>query len=846
MPAVSKAKKKKAEVIVQNRLNSLARSAAGTVKRVFAEISYSPQKLASVFSPRKRRKRQEDKENEVRGHTERRASRMDTKSTCPVTDPFLVSQFRVDGDYATPTEAPAFTERLWRLPKSTDELNNDVDFNDTASIDTFAFLSSSPTLIPSPTDYSSPRPFPTSPTLPTTPDFAEFIWDFELDEPILDDLFTLEHEDELLAINPCLLFHDEGYPRPPPPESFIERMSRHSTRPGKLREAPLIAEAKLAAGDIHIAARGNHRGSPTNLIFGRAGVGYRDPGFSPFTRNRMWGIQAMLNFYVNPGSTTYGNWGESASMAAIMLNRGRHCARVLARLTRQYIVNREILNLNPYGRWTTSMLADEDLANKLRLHIQSLGTEITAEKVRAYLLDPEVRQRHEIDRDISLRTAQRYLTALGYRWTYSKKGQYVDGHERADVVQYRNQVYLPRLFELNRRVHPFDSETGEPIETALAPGRRVIIWYHDESIFYAHDRRRKTWYHKDAAAVPYRKGEGVSYMVADYFSAEFGWLRHPLTGARAREAIRPGKNRDGYFSAVKVVQQAEKALAIVQDAWPDYDHIFIYDNATTHRKRAEGALSARAMPKFTSGSKNSKHPDANLLVEVNRRVNGQLVYDPQGRLVKDKIRMTGAYYGPDKTPQDLYYADDHPDETIHGKFKGMRQLLIERGLSQYADLRTECPKFKCEDTTDSAQCCCRRILFNQPDFAAVKSILEDTCSEAGVEVLFLPKFHCELNPIEMVWGYAKRIYRTKPESSKEEDLEKNTLDSLEEVPILCMRRYVNRSYRFAQGYGHLGLSGAELAWASKRYHGHRTFPNFIFQDLVRAGLRDAVPDTFCT
>jgi hypothetical protein len=51
-----------------------------------------------------------------------------------------------------------------------------------------------------------------------------------------------------------------------------------------------------------------------------------------------------------------------------------------------------------------------------------------------------------------------------------------------------------------------------------------VIWYHDENIFYAHDRRRKTWYHKDTDAIPYKKGDNVSYMVADYFSANFGWL----------------------------------------------------------------------------------------------------------------------------------------------------------------------------------------------------------------------------------------------------------------------------------------------------------------------------------
>jgi len=48
----------------------------------------------------------------------------------------------------------------------------------------------------------------------------------------------------------------------------------------------------------------------------------------------------------------------------------------------------------------------------------------------------------------------------------------------------------------------------------MGGGRRVIAWFHDESVFYAHDRRKKGWYHKDAGAKPYAKGEGASLMIA--------------------------------------------------------------------------------------------------------------------------------------------------------------------------------------------------------------------------------------------------------------------------------------------------------------------------------------------
>jgi len=116
----------------------------------------------------------------------------------------------------------------------------------------------------------------------------------------------------------------------------------------------------------------------------------------------------------------------------------------------------------------------------------------------------------------------------------------------------------------------------------------------------------------------------------------------------------------------------------------------------------------------------------------------------------------------------------------------MAVILQERGLVKESRLRAECKGFKCEPGATS--CCCRRVLYNQPDFMNTESLLEARCRECGFTVIFLPKFHCELNFIEQCWGYAKRLYRRFPPSSKEADLEHNMLDALENVPLESMRK----------------------------------------------------------
>ncbi|RXW11883.1 hypothetical protein EST38_g13972, partial [Candolleomyces aberdarensis] len=324
----------------------------------------------------------------------------------------------------------------------------------------------------------------------------------------------------------------------------------------------------------------------------------------------------------------------------------------------------------------------------------------------------------------------------------------------------------------------------------------------------------KRWYHKDAPAKPYRKGEGVSYMVANYVSADYGWLKAP-DGRSAQVAIKPGKNRDGYMTNEDILAQFEGAVALAKELYPNDNHYFIFDNATTHLKRPEGSLSARRMPKGES------------LVfgaDVPKR-------DAEGKVIpgeKERIPMHGALFNGESQP--LYFPPE--DGVGMGTFKGMEQILAERGI-ETTGLKAECKEFKC--APPQQDCCMRRILYNEPDFQNVESNLEIFAKSLGVQAIFLPKYHCELNFIEQCWGYAKRLYRLKPESSREDALEKNTLEAVDSVPLVSMRRFANRSLRLMDAY-RSGLDGRQAAWAAKKYRGHRVLPSSWRKDLDEADI----------
>ncbi|KAG1781310.1 hypothetical protein EV702DRAFT_952436, partial [Suillus placidus] len=68
-------------------------------------------------------------------------------------------------------------------------------------------------------------------------------------------------------------------------------------------------------------------------------------------------------------------------------------------------------------------------------------------------------------------------------------------------------------------------------------------------------------------------------------------------------------------------------------------------------------------------------------------------------------------------------------------------------------------------------------------------------------------------------GAVKFRYRSSQRTCDMEQMERNVIACLDDVPLLQIKRYANRSARFISAYSQ-GLTGAQAAWANRKYHGH--------------------------
>lgn len=195
-----------------------------------------------------------------------------------------------------------------------------------------------------------------------------------------------------------------------------DELTNHSvgvqcTNPYASRIPPTVTEAHKALMDLHNLLR-----PPRN-----DGTGYKRPEFDAVLKERLESMEKFLWKYTDVGNDgnphsrngAGGNWTRAADETAAFLHRGAWQSQNLWMWSKAYIKDQEKLPTHEYGKHV-SRIENEVLAADIMLHLQSIGKYVRAQDIMDYLSDPAVQHCHGLSKNISLATAQRWMSKLGY------------------------------------------------------------------------------------------------------------------------------------------------------------------------------------------------------------------------------------------------------------------------------------------------------------------------------------------------------------------------------------------------------------------------------------------------
>lgn len=303
---------------------------------------------------------------------------------------------------------------------------------------------------------------------------------------------------------------------------------------------------------------------------------------------------------------------------------------------------------------------------------------------------------------------------------------YFEGHERDDVV-------LERLFYVDYFLSRKDNYYTTVDSRWVSPKEKpCVLIFHDESTFRCGEQQANRWFIKGKE--PFiSKGKGRSLMVSDFLVSHptgpffslndnewkaciekypeiieykgVNYVERTCTGS-----IQPG--HDNYFNSETILQQFERLFQMLQFKndfnYPVKHNVeIVVDNARTHTAQ---------------------------VVNIN-----EFRLNPGGNCPTNTIQFTGS----DGLIQTINCFDDD------GVSKGLKKIATELGYDFPS-------KFKLKEI--------KEILIEHPAFSPVKK-LTHLAEKYGYKIIYCPKFHCELNPIEGLWCNQKCFIRKRTDQT---------------------------------------------------------------------------------
>lgn len=248
-----------------------------------------------------------------------------------------------------------------------------------------------------------------------------------------------------------------------------------------------------------------------------------------------------------------GNWMKTRELPKS--GRGRH-TKVFSLLDdpgvatelRSYLrTNKWSMDPQKLSAFTKNKLLPDE-AKKYLHHVVDKEMPAGLKKYLEVELFPRIQMK--VSKGISLRTARRWLHKEGFRYTAHKKALYYDGHEREDVIAYRQNDFLPKMKEYESRLVKYvvgDVTKDAAMQLAYVE-RKLVLVAHDEMTAQANDGKTMSWVWQGEQPLK-KKGAGRGLHQSDVICSTVGWLKD------ASQTLEYGKNYDGYWNGELFVKQ---------------------------------------------------------------------------------------------------------------------------------------------------------------------------------------------------------------------------------------------------------------------------------------------------
>jgi len=456
---------------------------------------------------------------------------------------------------------------------------------------------------------------------------------------------------------------------------------------------------------------------------------------------------------------------------------------------------------------------------------------------------------------ITPKTAAKWMAALGFTVDNRTPSGYVDGHERDDVKAAR-KLYVAHMRANDKRTvrtsaglealaaindanvegynRTYTEEEQERMGVTLAlraDGRQerpLIVMWHDESTFYTRDViMRQLWVEakklKDAPASrgkSFKKDKdlGQSLMVSAFVSecegvVDFVIHDREQTKRDAQSAAKSAAGRVTDPTDAAAMEHAfavQEAAALTTGYWT-HDLMKKQVQHLLHNSRAVKIKAVDVELHLDHSSNHMKKPADALDATRLNKTRGN--FRQRGQKEATELRMRSGWWQGREFPM-----------MENGQVIGLVETLRRRGYDE--KLLAQWTKEKMVE-----------VLSAHDDFKAAEEVTELTEFVAAqdpnkrLKVVFMPKFHCELNPIELVWGtMKKRLRRRKFKGSKATMTKEALAGSLRVLlsgkkeggekdseldPISAQRvgLVAGHTRRFIEGY-HLHPEDTAKTWAS--------------------------------